>query len=116
MRLLIDEQKKKLRERGIKLSDTAIAQAIGVKRDTIAILKASDRLRVSGELLDALCVVLQCTACDLVVNEPVTLPLPPTRPDRRGHPIGTKTKKPELKRTGKRTGVRKGDVSAGQGE
>ena len=108
MRLLIDEQKKKLRGQGIKLSDTAIAQAIGVKRDTIAILKASDRLRVSGELLDALCVVLQCTACDLVVNEPVTLPLPPTRPDRRGQKIGTITN-PDEPRRGKRTGVRKGE-------
>ena len=111
MRLLIDEQKKKLRERGIKLSDTAIAQAIGVKRDTIAILKSSGHLR--GELLDALCVVLQCTACDLVVNEPVTLPLPPTRPDRRGQKIGTITN-PDEPRRGRRTGVRKGDASAGQ--
>jgi hypothetical protein len=69
-----------------------IAQILGVGRGTIAAIVAGHIVNIPGVYIDAFCQISGMTVGELIDTEPVTLPLPSKRPDRRGKPFGAKTK------------------------
>ena len=79
-------------DRGERVTLEEIAKATGIDMSAIYNIAAGKPMRLRPEYIDALCAFFGIKVGDLLEEEPITLPLPPARPDRRGVRVGEKTK------------------------
>lgn len=79
---------KRLKANGQPFSVDEIARLTGISTTTLDKIATGKLIQWSDRHIDALCAVFGCTAGELLQAEPVALPLPPARPDRKGIRIG----------------------------
>jgi DNA-binding Xre family transcriptional regulator len=75
-----------------RMSMEDIASATGIDAAALFNMSSGKTKSIRLEYLDALCAISGLTPGELLEAEPVTLPLPAIRPDRRGAQVGQKTK------------------------
>ena len=92
MKIRLKEHQGRMADRGERVTLEEIAKATGINVSAIYDIATGKLTRLPLVQIDALCAFFGIKVGDLLEEEPVTLPLPPARPDRRGARVGERTK------------------------
>ncbi len=93
MRVHLNELRGRLADReGHHIGWEEVAQAVGIRRNTLIAMAKGTHTVWRPEYIDALCTYFGATASELITSEAIELPIPAIRPDRAGARVGQKTK------------------------
>lgn len=92
MKIRFRELQGKMADDGKPSSQAAIAEMTGLDKKTLLNISIGNFTSIKAVYIDALCAISGMTPGQLIEVEPITLPLPPFRPDRKGARVGEFTK------------------------